>query len=417
MSPSDPPTASPAKATRGTKRGRATKDSNETPQRARKRALDREAQRTFREKTKNYIAHLEQTVEACKARSDSQLVDQLFAENARLYSTVERLRKIISDVYSATQPETFERHLPIGEPTSSAKDGDPRDDPEGEQGVLIANGISERVTSVTAGAEQELDITMGQSMTANTVTATATTTASAPVVGHQSPVKEPFCDYLLLPAGIPFSHRSQATSASSPDFDPSIHDYLATTTELDEVMNDSVSVDPVRHLGERAIVLKGSSHVNPALEVETMQCTEQFDVSPVLGPSLGLSLSNSFFSFGAMPFLPGSTIEFDMWDQTNDIYGRIFAITPREASDARSMDSGVLFKAVKYGWDSLTLGELSNPVIHILRGYDELIASRLDPLNRLAIAYKNQYLIKVRSIIHAPGNADGNILVLPQRRL
>jgi hypothetical protein len=280
---------------------------------------------------------------------------------------------------------------------------------------LVANGISKPATSVTAGARQ-LDNTMAEPTTDNTATAT--------VISHQSSGKEPFCDFLLSPAEIPFSRpqpQPQPTGAVSPDFDSNIHDFLAATAELDVLMSESVTVNPGRPHVEasvasecgRAVVSKDSSQVSPAHEADTMGSKEQLDLPPVRGPSLGLSLSNSFFSLGPMPFLPGGTIDFDLWDRTNDIYNRIFAISPRQASDARAMDSGVLFKVVKFGWDSLTLGEQSNPVIHILRGYDELISSRLDPLNRLAIAYKNHYLIKVRFRFqsfrsHALGDADSN---------
>ncbi|KAH7080784.1 hypothetical protein FB567DRAFT_531735 [Paraphoma chrysanthemicola] len=82
-----------------------------TEQRARKRAIDRMAQRTLRDKTKRYIAYLERTLEECKTNSGSETVKKLLDHNANLFAQTEAFRKMLTDISSVINPELMPQIL------------------------------------------------------------------------------------------------------------------------------------------------------------------------------------------------------------------------------------------------------------------------------------------------------------------
>lgn len=86
----------------------ATESHDVSAQRARKRALDREAQRNFRKKTKDHINQLEKVVENFRTQNKTQLVDHLWSENAQLRKENETLRKSLGDIGVLVQHSTME---------------------------------------------------------------------------------------------------------------------------------------------------------------------------------------------------------------------------------------------------------------------------------------------------------------------
>jgi hypothetical protein len=90
----------------------------------------------------------------------------------------------------------------------------------------------------------------------------------------------------------------------------------------------------------------------------------------------------------------------NLWQITNTIFSKIFWADSSQARAADDFNGGVIFRALAEGWDSLSEADQSNPVVQILREYDETLWEGFDPVNRLAIAYKNQYLIKVGLNLH-----------------
>lgn len=391
MTPKQDAKAGPVRGTRITKRVRAPKEANETPERARKRALDREAQRTFREKTKNYIAHLEQTVAACKAESKSELVSQLLNENAELYSTVERLRKIISDIYTATQPEILERNRSMDDSTSSVKDDNKRDEPGPASSIAVAKPAGSPLEVMTDAADADT-VVIGPE----------------PAVAGEVPVDEPFPSFLFTSATDPFAQDH--TDIHEEIHLQSLHDEFVSSTELDLMIDAPLPVpdDLVAFAGDGVLAggdpeghdlaTKGGDLLsqNEQLVSDQTMAVEQCQHSPRAPMARESCFSLDIQS--PISFFTESAFSFNLWMQTNSIYSQIFAISPRHASEARNSDSGVLFKAIENGWSSLSYKEQRNPVIQILRGYDELVSKCLNQVNRLAIAYKNHLLIKVRKI-------------------
>ena len=77
------------------KKSRKASEGDRDMQRERKRATDRQAQRMARERTKQYIAHLEKTIEILRKESGSETVSKLLQERNQLALEVQQYRKVM----------------------------------------------------------------------------------------------------------------------------------------------------------------------------------------------------------------------------------------------------------------------------------------------------------------------------------
>lgn len=114
------------------KRKRRASCLGEQERRERKRAIDREAQRSLREKTKTHIAELERTIQILRDQDRNGATANLLSEIDGLRAENERLRDIIDSVKSvlgndvAPRTSTAAEHLPangggaIASPASSS---------------------------------------------------------------------------------------------------------------------------------------------------------------------------------------------------------------------------------------------------------------------------------------------------------
>ena len=80
------------------KRKRLASSLGEQERRDRKRAIDREAQRSLREKTKKHIADLERTIEILRSKDCNEANASLLSEIKVLRAENERLKDIIDSV-------------------------------------------------------------------------------------------------------------------------------------------------------------------------------------------------------------------------------------------------------------------------------------------------------------------------------
>ena len=87
------------------KRRRRTSCLGEQERRERKRAIDREAQRSLREKTKTHIAELERTIQILRDQDRDGATASLLSEIDRLRGENERLREVIDSVKSVVGTE------------------------------------------------------------------------------------------------------------------------------------------------------------------------------------------------------------------------------------------------------------------------------------------------------------------------
>ena len=113
------------------KRKRRASCLGEQERRERKRAIDREAQRSLREKTKTHIAELERTIQILRdqdrnGRTANLLseIDGLRAENERLRDIIENVKSVLgSDITprtNAPEPLTTNGVGAIASPASSS---------------------------------------------------------------------------------------------------------------------------------------------------------------------------------------------------------------------------------------------------------------------------------------------------------
>lgn len=347
-------TASPPVPERVTKRTRQPKDKdkNETPQRARKRALDREAQRTFREKTKNYIAYLVETVEACKAENESQLVKQLLEQNESLYRTIEHLRKILTDIYTATEPEAL------------------RSNTTNQAAVATSVPLQHQPTPALV-----IDNVSAQQAASPVTEGTVLDVASLPSNDVISETVQP--------------HVSLETTTLDNDVvdvdPPSINGYFASSTQV----IDHRILEPIHDTL--------FDHLNgPGTWEQAGQGLIDHDSSMTGNQASARDWTSIQFQIPMQStFNPEMDLYQNLWGITNSVYSKIFDISPSEACAANDANVGIIFKAIRKGWDTLSGCEQANPVVQILGAYDNLISGHMDQVNRAAIAFKNFHLIKV----------------------
>src|SRR3954471_17126808 len=92
------------------KRKRRASCLGEQERRERKRAIDREAQRSLREKTKTHIAELERTIEILRDQDRNGATASLLSEIEVLRAENERLREVIESVKSVVGSDLFARN-------------------------------------------------------------------------------------------------------------------------------------------------------------------------------------------------------------------------------------------------------------------------------------------------------------------
>jgi hypothetical protein len=116
-----------------TKRKRRASCLGEQERRERKRAIDREAQRSLREKTKTHIAELERTIQILRDQDRNGAtasllseIDSLRAENERLRDVIDSVKSVVGVHFGVPSKNTATAMLP-----SFADDG-------GDEDVSIA---------------------------------------------------------------------------------------------------------------------------------------------------------------------------------------------------------------------------------------------------------------------------------------
>jgi hypothetical protein len=97
------------------KRKRRASCLGEQERRERKRAIDREAQRSLREKTKTHIAKLERTIEILRDQDRNGATASLLSEIEGLRAENERLRDVIDGVKSLVGSELIPRMTQNGD--------------------------------------------------------------------------------------------------------------------------------------------------------------------------------------------------------------------------------------------------------------------------------------------------------------
>lgn len=278
----------------------------------RKRAMDRKSQQAFRDKNKNYIAYLEQTVDACAAGNETNMVGQLLKRNQQLYKANERLRKILNDTLFSLQLELSS--LPSNDEATE-------------------NSFPMEPVSISA----------------------------------------PPLDLALM-----------HPTSSVPPLDASIEVANINVTPPPPHTTSHTSLHQFQDPQEWFMDGKAS---NGAFR----SCQREY---PGLQFAVAQSSLNPLTSLHCDSFLVNPSQE-DFWHWSNSVYARIFVFPPWQARLATDFQDDVIFKAIRNGWDSLNANMQQNPIVQILRDYDDMISITTTKINRAVIAFKNAALIKV----------------------
>ncbi|USP82562.1 hypothetical protein yc1106_09836 [Curvularia clavata] len=383
------------------KRKRPVSCLDEQERRERKRAMDREAQRSLREKTKTRLAELERTIEILREKDGNSATANLISEIDALRAENKRLRQIIDNVRS-----------------------------------LVGGGIASQNIMAARGEEGEKD---EDSSSTATNTGPSLPELLTPFVNHNAKV------FAVADANQPIS-TEQATFAKQAAFtepptsiaQPIFFDQPTLTGSIDL---DGMSLMTDTHvLGSQDT----NQHADPSLELQLH--TESVQEQEEEDPSVKIQRETTFkamlqdvlfhFSnhlyiyivrtnftpqiFGPGLYTPSPTIQYignpakvpqptpsaplcPVWAKVNQILNRIFTyrshgnnrILAGRQSQSRAPEAGVLYLGIKNGWDTIPAFEWQYyPTLELVKQIDELAFHQLPKTERLAIGYKSLKLLK-----------------------
>ncbi|KAF2254378.1 hypothetical protein BU26DRAFT_582928 [Trematosphaeria pertusa] len=342
------------------KRKRRASCLGEAERRERKRAIDREAQRSLREKTKTHIAELERTIEILRNQDRNGATAGLLSEIEGLRAENERLRDVIDCVKSVVGGEVLPR-------TASVSN---------QNGVGTAGAGAGGANSPTASVGQHSPTQSD---------AKPPPPLPSPPLQSETPNNQFHFSCAPISASRPVDLDGMTVL---PDFAP-----LTTTT------NRSLSLDLDLH------PLHEASEDSSMLDVPDSPTTAAFApfMSEIFGPSwrcpspVILHIGNppsspSTTSSSTTSSIPGSLCP--IWKKSNELFGKVFSYRPGTAAlNVDSVEAGLLYLGIKDGWSSFDQW-MGSPALRILKQVDEFLFRHLEKMERLAVAYKSFKLLK-----------------------
>ncbi|KAI4956691.1 hypothetical protein J4E91_000904 [Alternaria rosae] len=358
-----PPTQTPVATV--AKRKRRASCLGEQERRERKRAIDREAQRSLREKTKTHIAELERTIQILRDQDRNGATASLLSEIDNLRAENEQLRDVIDSVKSVVG-------LDLGVSSKTAAAIVPPS--------LADNGDDEDAPFAATSAGQ-------QSPKPRTVSSSSTTRPSLPT-----------------PIDQPTAHIPSETMRSL--------DLDGMTVMPDLFMSP---VGSNQHLGlEPALPLVHKSSAEEKVEDQhwanaSATATWAPMMEEIFGPNWRCP-SPTILHIGNPdnPTPLASSSICPVWKKSNELFGKVFTYHRRYSGDSNKYSSschtlvpadiaeaGLLYVGIKQGWNSLASSEWKkSPALTILKEVDELLFVHLPNVERLAVAYKSFKLLK-----------------------
>ncbi|KAF2467256.1 uncharacterized protein BDR25DRAFT_376162 [Lindgomyces ingoldianus] len=335
------------------KRKRRASCLGEQERRERKRAIDREAQRSLREKTKTHIAELERTIQILRDQDRNGATASLLSEIDGLRAENERLRDVIDSVKSVVGGEIFPRG---GQnPASAVPDASPG-----------ATGVGHQSPKPKPNS------------TSNTETQ-----------GDRKPQLHPLEPLMPDPMHNQFesiNFGDAPTTRGRLDLDG-----MTVMTDLASEHSNlglHLDLDPVQEISEEGNIL----------DVPDSPTTAAFApfMSEIFGPSwrcpspVILHIGNP-----ARPATPSTQNALcPIWKKSNELFGKVFNYRPGTATlNADHIEAGLLYLGIKQGWASFNEW-MQSPALKILKEVDEFLFCNLPRMERLAVAYKSFKLLK-----------------------
>ncbi|OCK78316.1 hypothetical protein K432DRAFT_96128 [Lepidopterella palustris CBS 459.81] len=324
--PSTQPSTAPA-----VKRKRRTSCLGEQERRERKRAIDREAQRSLREKTKTHIAELERTIQILRDQDRNGATVSLLAEIGQLRQENERLRDVIDSVRSVVGSKVFSRAPAPVSPTS--------------------------VSTATEAQKED----------------------SASQVMEQEQSEHASFDSMIFSGEIAPSHSDDLDAMEA--MEGLVHDStLGISFNLDTV-HDNMASSSIMNVADSPSAAAFAPFLTEMFG-PSWRCPSPFvlhigNAAQPATPSTESALcpmwkkSNELFG-KVFSFRPGTRSAF---------------------LTLEDLEAGLLFLGIKNGWDTFTEW-MQSPALRILKEVDEFLFCHLERLERLAATYKSFKLLK-----------------------
>ncbi|KAF1947208.1 hypothetical protein EJ02DRAFT_417803 [Clathrospora elynae] len=327
------------------KRKRRASCLGEQERRDRKRTIDREAQRSLREKTKTHIAELERTIQLLRDQDQNGGTASLLSEIDVLRAENERLRNVIDSVKSVVGSDLLPRSTA---PKNTANCGD-----EGNSPAAISVGQrSPKSRSISCINEKK----PSPHTPINPPNSFGPTTATRPV---------------------DLDGMTVMTDIDAPVApNPTIGIYLDLQPVVESPEEEQAEELPWGNAPETA---------NWAQMMEEIFGPNWRCPSPVV-----LHIGNP-----DSPPSPTSNYICPVWKKSNELFGKVF----NYRSDTRSLttdtaESELLYLGIKDGWVTLSNDWMQSSALTILKQMDELLFSHSPNVERLAVAYKSFKLLK-----------------------
>lgn len=357
------------------KRKRRASCLGEQERRERKRAIDREAQRSLREKTKTHIAELERTIQILKDQDRNGATSSLLTEIDSLRAENERLRDVIDSVKSVVGGEIFPKNT--GQNANVQHASPPTRSPNSDSPGPTAQG-QRQITSKS----RENSISNDNIQHSKT---------PHPTHNHIINTEQTNPHF----ASVHYNNHSTSNPPTQVDIDGMsvisrslVHSRPQSHTSPPLPL--SISLEPVTSL------VPTSSESTALLDDPDSPTTAAFAplFSEIFGPSWRCP-SPVVLHIGSPDSATPSADLCPIWKKSNDIFNKVFQPRPGAANllNSSPFEAGYLYLGIKQGWTSFNEW-LQSPALRILKEVDEFLFCHLPRVERLAVAYKSFKLLK-----------------------
>ncbi|KAH8726870.1 hypothetical protein GQ44DRAFT_650016 [Phaeosphaeriaceae sp. PMI808] len=338
-----------ARAAPVVKRKRRASCLGEQERRERKRAIDREAQRSLREKTKTHIAELERTIQILRDQDRNGATANFLSEIDALRAENERLRGIIESVKGV-----------LG--CDSARSGT-------APGTLAVSGRGPEHSSAASSDDQQ--------------------SSNQRIISFADDTKPGMSTPVDLEDCIPVTNRAL-------DLDGMTilnNTQLDTPSTIDTFLRLELDTHSVAETPEHEVE-------EIQRDDETMNAWWASMMADVFGYDWQ-SPSPVVLHIGNPDPLPNLTPNkaCPIWKKSNELYNKVFQYPSltgtRAVTDSHSevAEAGLLFLGIQTDWHKSNQW-MQSPALRILKEVDDLLFARLPKTERLAVLYKSFKLLR-----------------------
>ncbi|EOA85678.1 uncharacterized protein SETTUDRAFT_177747 [Exserohilum turcica Et28A] len=339
------------------KRKRRTSCLGEEERRERKRAIDREAQRSLREKTRTHIAELERTIEILRNQDRNGATANLLAEIDVLRAENERLRNVVESVKAIVG---FDMALRNTAPANAANADGQHDSPP----ATSAGRPSSKLPTPSSIADET-------PCTCTSLNANANVNPPTCLDHHQ----------VLMPDHLDLDGMNMMID-------------VGTLIAAGPNVQQSLPFQPLLHTSEEDQIeeVQWSASSQTPSWITRMEEAYGLNLSCPSPTTLHVGVPNNVI-------IPTSGDGCHLWLRLNELFSKVFSHCPQRNTSSTlaridQFEVGLLYMGIKNGWDSLSLSLSQSPALTIIKEVDQAAFSHLPKTCRLATLYKSFKLLK-----------------------